>query len=75
MQDHILDCDCTLRGSDECHAAILESMVAQRYPESSPVVREHSCNEEVFHALQEDDLSLTVRDAVFEWAPAAEKDV
>ena len=57
-------------GRRGCHASILGSMVAQRCPESSPVVREHPCDEEVFDALQEDDLSLTVKDAEFEWAPA-----
>ena len=70
LQGSILVCDRALRGSEGCHASILGSMVAQRCPESSLVVREHPCDEEVFDALQEDDPSLTVKDAEFEWAPA-----
>ena len=61
LQGNIPVCDCTLCGRRS--AAILECMIAQRCPESSPVVREHLCGEEVFGAIQEIDPSLTVRDA------------
>ena len=47
-QGNIFVCDGAVRGSEECHAAILESMVA--VAQSSPFVREHSCGEEVFDA-------------------------